>query len=77
MLIHGFGIDCVPIAIVGYGRHSDTQICIKPVCRCPRRGKRSIVRDGLLPAINGRQYFLTLPATLRDLGHDLFDELGQ
>ena len=23
MLIHGVGIDCVPIAIVGYGRRSD------------------------------------------------------
>ncbi len=77
MLIHGVGIDCVPIAIVGYGRRSDAQICIKPVCRCPRRGERRIVRDGLLPAINGRQHFLTLPATLCDLGHDLFDELGQ
>ena len=35
------------------------------------------MRDGLLPAINGRQHFLTLPATLCDLGHDFFDELGQ
>ncbi|MBD9104309.1 MAG: hypothetical protein EGQ03_03480 [Collinsella aerofaciens] len=35
------------------------------------------MRDGLLPAINGRQHFLTLPTTLCDLGHNLFDELGQ
>ena len=34
-------------------------------------------RDGLLPAINGRQHFLTLSTTLRNLGHDLFDEFGQ
>ncbi len=77
MLIHGFGIDCVPTAIVGYGRRSDAQICIKPVCRCPRRGERNIVRDGLLPVVDGRKHFLALPATLRDLGHHLFDELGQ
>ena len=76
-LVHGFGIDCVPTAIVGYGRRSDAQICIKPVCRRPRRGKRSIGRDGLLPVVDGRKHFLALPATLRDLGHHLFDELGQ
>ena len=77
MLIHGFGIDCVPTAIVGYGRRSDTQVRVKLIRRRPGCGERSIGRDGLLPVVDGRKHFLALPATLRDLGHHLFDELGQ
>ena len=50
--------------------------CIKPVCHCPRRGERSIGRDGLLPVVDGRKHFLALPATLRDLGHHLLMSSG-
>jgi len=39
--------------------------------------RRTEYRDGLLPVVDGRKHFLALPATLRDLGHHLFDELGQ
>ena len=39
--------------------------------------RRTEYRDGLLPVVDGRKHFLALPATLRDLGHHLFDEPGQ
>ena len=31
----------------------------------------------MLPVVDGREHLLTLTAALRDLGHNLFDELGQ
>ena len=75
--VHGLRIDRIPIAVSGPGRRSDTQVRIELIRGRPRRGKRGLGRDGLPPIVDGSDHFLALATALRDLGHNLLDELGQ